>query len=428
MKTLRNIYFGLVTVALISSCAPKDAEFEIRQPTANFNKYIAVGNSLTAGYADGGLYLEGQRVAFPNLIAEQMQAVGGGAFTSPFFSEEQANGSGYIRLEGLENGRPVTSPVTDRLAIRGQNSLGRPLYTPYSGNIHNYGVPGMRLDLAFEPLFGNTELGNPFFERLLSESERGTLNYMSFTTRNDHTFFTFWLGNVDALGYAMNGAVATPGDPTKVLTEVATFTAAYNGFINALTAQQQKGVVATIPDVTAVPYFTTVTYAQLLVGAKAVNSQIQDLYIETKQGPRVATAEDLFFLTFPVAQMAQGLGVTPATPIHDHLVLDREEVKDVQERIGQFNRIIREVANAKDLAIVDVHAFFNKVKNGYAYNGIPISSAFISGNAFSLDGVHLTPIGNAIVANLFIDEINKKYNASIPKIDVSLYSGVKMPR
>jgi len=67
------------------------------------------------------------------------------------------------------------------------------------------------------------------------------------------------------------------------------------------------------------------------------------------------------------------------------------------------------------------------VKTGYNYNGIHISAAFITGNAFSLDGVHLTPMGNAIVANLFIDAINAKYNSKVPKVDISLYRGVKYP-
>lgn len=428
MKLLSYTCFSLIAAALAISCAPKETSFEVKTPTANFDKYIAVGNSLTAGYADNGLYLEGQRVAFPNLIAQQMQKVGGGAFFSPFFSEEQANGSGYISLEGIESGRPVTIPVTERLAVRGTNPLGNPLYTTYSGEINNFGVPGMRLDLSFDPRFGS-ELGNPFFERLLSEGERGTVSYMDFASREEHTFFTFWLGNNDVLGYATNGAVTD--NVTNVLMDLETFRQRYGVFIEALTESGQKGAVATIPDVTSVPFFTTVTYRQLLAGVRAVNDQIESIFIQTKQGPRPATDEDLFFLTFPTAQLGQGavpFGLHPSNPISDHLVLDRDEVHQVKAQIDGFNKTIREIAAAKGLALVDVHAFLDQVRKGYVYNGIPISSAYISGNAFSLDGVHLTPMGNAIVANLFIEQINSTYNASIPKVDVSLYPGVKMPR
>src|SRR5690606_33120681 len=109
-----------------------------------------------AGYADGGLYLEGQQVAFPNLIAEQLASVGGGEFTSPFFSSEQENGSGYLQLIALDQGNPVTEPVTDKLALRGQNDQGGPLYTKHLEPIQNLGVPGMRLDLAMVPGVGST--------------------------------------------------------------------------------------------------------------------------------------------------------------------------------------------------------------------------------------------------------------------------------
>lgn len=432
MKRLYNVYIGLIAIAVVTSCAPSNPEFEVRQSTANFSKYIAVGNSLSAGFADGGLYLEGQRVAFPNLIAEKMQTVGGGTFVSPFFSEDQANGSGYIRLEDLVDGRPVTANVTDRLAVRGLNPQGGPLYTRYTGaEIHNLGVPGMRLDMAFAEGVG-TQVGNPFFERLLPEDEPAATTYFGFTTNRSHTFFTFWLGNNDVLGYAMNGAVHA--GPTTALTEVATFTFLYNRYIDELTTGGQKGAVATIPDVTAIPYFTTVTYEQILAGVQAVNSQVQHIFIETKQGPRAATSDDLFFLTFPTAELGQPneggipFGLHPDNPIRDDLVLDSEEVQQVRTRVGQYNQVINQVASGKDLAVVNVYAFLNSVRNGLVYNGVPFSSAFISGNAFSLDGVHLTPMGNAVIANLFIEKINDRYNASIPKIDITQYSGVRMPR
>ena len=102
------------TILFAASCKP-----EIETPAgttagqANFGKYIAIGNSLTSGFADGGLYLEGLKVAYPNLIAAQMATVGGGAFTSPFFTDAQSNGSGYVSLTALVNGTPTLTPVLE---------------------------------------------------------------------------------------------------------------------------------------------------------------------------------------------------------------------------------------------------------------------------------------------------------------------------
>ena len=38
---------------------------------ADFTRYVAVGNSLTAGYSDGALYRSGQQNSYPAMLAEQ---------------------------------------------------------------------------------------------------------------------------------------------------------------------------------------------------------------------------------------------------------------------------------------------------------------------------------------------------------------------
>jgi len=51
----------------------------------------------------------------------------------------------------------------------------------------------------------------------------------------------------------------------------------------------------------------------------------------------------------------------------------------------------------------------------------------VAGGAFSLDGVHLTPLGNALLANSFIKAINSKYGSTIPQVDATRYKGVAFP-
>ena len=56
-----------------------------------------------------------------------------------------------------------------------------------------------------------------------------------------------------------------------------------------------------------------------------------------------------------------------------------------------------------------------------------MDTRFVSGGAFSLDGITLNPRGNALFANQFIEAMNKKYNAKIPFAAVSKYNGVIFP-
>ncbi|MGN8059416.1 SGNH/GDSL hydrolase family protein [Pedobacter sp. 22163] len=421
--------FVAAIILFAAACKP-----EIETPAgttagqANFSKYIAIGNSLTSGYADGGLYLEGQKVAYPNLIAAKMATLGGGAFTSPFFSEEHSNGSGYVSLTALVNGTPTLTPVVDKLAIRdAAKHLDK-----YNGEIQNLGIPGMRVDLAFAPAFS---AANPFFERLLTDAQVGNTTYFQYVQTKNHTFFSLWLGNNDVLGYALNGAVTVSTDPTTTLTDKVTFSSLYANFLNALTAGGQKGIVGTIPDVTAVPYFNTVTVAALLNAAKAINPAAAAIYIQTGTGAvRPATAEDLIRLPFQsegIFGKPNGSGIPyglhPLNPIENKWVLDKDEVIKVKDYVNSYNSSIKSLATSKGLAIADTYAYFNQVKTGINVQGVGINASFITGGAFSLDGIHLTPRGNAVIANVFIDAINAKYGSTVPNIDIAQYRGVKFP-
>jgi len=252
MKTFKQYsyrYLFFLGLLGLAACKPEINSFKPSKGTADFSRYISIGNSLTAGYADGGLYREGQLNSYPSIIAKQMLTVGGGAFTQPLFTTAQANGSGYLRLAGFNpDGTPITAPVTTNLALR--DSLSIPnfgkvaLYAKYSGDNNNYGVPGIKLlQLTYAP-YGNL---NGFFERLLpGNSPTNNTSYLDFIKAKPFTFFSNWLGNNDALGYATSGGA---GD---VLTDKNTFAYLYGVLIDSLTKKGAKGVVATIPNVTAV--------------------------------------------------------------------------------------------------------------------------------------------------------------------------------
>jgi lysophospholipase L1-like esterase len=121
-------------------------------------------------------------------------------------------------------------------------------------------------------------------------------------------------------------------------------------------------------------------------------------------------------------------GLTPYTPIDNQYVLDANEVTLTENAVTAFNTTIVSTANAKGLAVFDAYTFLKNIKsNGLVTNGISLNSNYISGGLFSLDGVHLTPRGYAIVANEFIKAINTKYGSNIPLADVAAYSGIKFP-
>lgn len=430
------IYNSILAVAILAmaSCKPEFKTVTPSKGTADFSRYIAVGNSLTAGYADGGLYLEGQQNSYPEMIAAQMKTVGGGSFTSPFFSAAQSNGSGYLSLTGFTaSGTPITTAVTTNLAIRGQINIppygNITLYTKYTGDLNNYGVPGIKLLQITSAGYGNL---NGYFERLLPASSPAVnTSYLDFVTASPFTFFSCWLGNNDILAYATAGGAS----PTDQPTDKGTFTALYNLAISTLTAKGAKGVVATIPNVLSTPYFTTVTLASLLKAVQVSAPTVTALYIQTGTGAvRAATSLDYFVLPLAAANLigvpngaGYPYGLHPLNPITSQYVLDRDEAETVADYTDSYNATIKSVAAAKGLAVMDAFSLLNEYSAGKAVNGVAVSGAYITGNLFSLDGIHLTPMGYAIVANAYIKAINAQYGSTIPIVDVTNYRGVKFP-
>ncbi|MBW4890938.1 G-D-S-L family lipolytic protein [Mucilaginibacter sp. HMF5004] len=436
MKNFKNYAYILLAAASIAACKPVITVPTPTTGSADFTRYISVGNSLTAGYADNGLYLSGQLNSYPSIIAAQMQTIGGPAsFNQPLFSTAQASGTGYLSIDKFNaDGTPhfVTIAAT---AVRGISTVtGGPLFTKYSGPLDNYGVPGIKLSDITNPLYGN---GNPYFERLLPGNGPFQTQYIDFITASSFTFFTNWLGNNDALGYATGGGGGYAG--AGVLTDKGNFSTLYTTLITRLTANGAKGACATIPDVTTIPFLTTVTYGAILAGVQKVAPQVTDIYINAADAtgavyaPRKATAADLFTLTFNSSgQLAKigtnGYGVSPLNPIETQYVLDANEVALVKDYVNSYNNTIKTASASKGLAVFDSFAFLTNIKtNGLLVNGISLNSNFVSGGIFSLDGVHLTPRGYAIVANQFISVINAQYGSNIPTVNVSAYAGVTFP-
>jgi hypothetical protein len=231
--------------------------------TANFSNYVAVGNSLTAGFMDNALYLEGQQNSYPLILSQQMALAGGGAFVQPLMPA----GDGFGGFQGtrpvgrarfvVTQSNPPTNPTVTFLDAS-TNPVTDPTWATFVSGanraaMNNFGVPGIALanfnDNATAMASTNSGAA-AFFQRFTIDA---TTPYITQAANRNATFFTFWLGNNDILGYATSGAL-TPSTPS------ATFGTIYGAAVNTMLAGSttRRGVVANIPDVTSIPFFNTV--------------------------------------------------------------------------------------------------------------------------------------------------------------------------
>ncbi|CAN5165326.1 SGNH/GDSL hydrolase family protein [soil metagenome] len=411
---------------------------------ADFTKYVAVGNSLTAGFSNGnatggGLYREGQLNSYPSILAGQFKTVGGGDFVQPLFTEAQAAGSGYSKLIKVPSLADPTSLITSiaqvaPAAVRGTNSAGKPLYTKFSGANQNLGVPGIRVADVLSAGYGSQQ-GNPYFERLLPDTDAGqATTYFQYVSDNltGATFFSCWLGNNDALGFATTGG-------TTPLTPSALFTTNFTAMMNKLTEGSRKGVVIGIPNITTAPLFSTLTIPLVLAQLNAIlkpTTPLTALVVQTTAGVRPTQAGDLLLLTSALDYANIGsttvgtkvgpFGLSATNPLPNQTVLDAGEVAALNASIADFNNTMKTQADAKGAAYVDPNTVLSQVTSasGLTQNGITYKGDFIQGGVFSLDGIHLTPAGYALMANEIIKGINTKYSSTIAPVNPANYRRV----
>lgn len=297
------IYLSVLAV-VFASCEPEfenEVSANYTSGDADFTSYVAVGNSLTAGYMDGTVSRVGQTYSFPNLLAQKFALVGGGEFTQPSYVDD-VNNLGGLMLGGMPiefftgDNEFKTRLVIDASQGRPENIVGTSTIDVSNineGPYNNMGVPGAKSFHLGVPNYGNIAgvaigASNPYFVRMASNPSATVL---SDAMAKNPTFFTNWIGANDVLSYATGGGALAddPLTPTvdesllptaaadhnstgntnpatygsNDITNSGVFASVYSSIINTLTSNGAKGVVATIPSVTSIPYFTTVPYAPL---------------------------------------------------------------------------------------------------------------------------------------------------------------------
>ncbi|ASV32644.1 SGNH/GDSL hydrolase family protein [Maribacter cobaltidurans] len=148
---------------------------------------------------------------------------------------------------------------------------------------------------------------------------------------------------------------------------------------------------------------------------------------------RQATDEDLFVLPSSNvigtvnmeaagALVGQGLSATLAgqfsvegisLPLADKWVLTPEEQTEIATATTAFNQIISASASQAGLALVDANGLLEQLANGGITSGdYTLTSNLVVGSAFSLDGVHPTARGYALLANEFMKAIDATYGSN----------------
>lgn len=407
---LRTLAALLAAVPFVAGCAVDDDV-----PTtpavggALFSRYVALGNSITAGYQSGGLNDSLQVRSYAYMLGQRADA----SFDAPL-----------IARPGCP--RPFLSPLGLAGRLGTSNSCVR-ISSPRI--INNVAVPGEKIgDLLNLP----TEPNLLSLHRLLI----GNRTQLEAMLAADPTFVSAWIGNNDALAPALGGVPAG-------MTPAALFAARADSVADVIDSADPMGalLVGVVNPVVTPLLQPGAFYYFAYVGALSQGQPSPfGRPVSADCAPGTPGAQNLVSLAI--------LGTAPTqVPViscaeNAPLVLSTAEQQVVAERVAAYNQAIQTAAaaNGRDWLYVNPNAVLvpflsdpSKIRKcqGFATltptstpqqigaaiaNTCPVltNPAIGFGSLFSFDGVHPSTEAHVVLANALAPLINAKYGTTLP--------------
>lgn len=403
----------IIVTALVSftnlSCSDENVLLvppELDTGTADFSKFIALGNSLTAGFQSGALLSRDSKYSFPNLIAQQVNAT----FVQPEIK--------YPGIGGYIDSTNTTLGVYELISRPGvptqQTAVGNPLSfvtnSAVAPNFNNLGIPGITsLDMTNAVNSTTTQryalTGEPniFVDIVLGNSGNSALSQ---ALSEIPTFVTLWIGINDVLGSALSGGTFPP-------TPVSEFETHFRAIAGALDSAGIDFVVGNIPDIRSIPYMTYILpYTQLSDGTIVPWEGVTD-----PENSLILLSAYEYLLN---GNSQPGSGVNIPTQYW----LNPEELTLIYDAVSGYNNVINSVAGELDFGVADINSILSiAATSGIQISGEILTTSYISGGIFSYDGIHPSSKGYGIIANKFISVINARHGSNIRLVDINSLPG-----
>jgi GDSL-like Lipase/Acylhydrolase len=323
-------------------------------PPPNF---VAVGDSLGEGVQSADADTATQPHGYLALFAQQM----GAAFPLPLIH----SGPLGVVESTFDRSRQNPGSLASNLAVSGATTTS------------------ILSDSAGQPISDETDL--------VEAPRTGT--QIQIAQQLQAPFMICWIGNNDVLGTALSfdhldGSQITP---------LPVFKANFQAIVSGLTGWNDKVLFANLPDVTQVGFL--------------MSPQDLKLFLGSSYG-----LPDGSYTTLPTMLLIR-IGLLPPSILRDpNWVLDPAEVQHIQNATAAFNKVIAEDAASVNMPVVDVHGLLNTFEQDPPMIGdIPLLLRY-NGGIFSLDGVHPSDTGYALVANAFIRKADSYWDMSIPPL------------
>lgn len=415
----RILRLGAVGAAAALAACADDPEVFQPTPTAGdglFDRYVAMGNSLTAGYQSSGINDSTQRESWAYLVATQSMDT---RFAIPALA-----------------GRGCAPPVTN---IQTQERVGGPGVTATTCDLragssvtevlNNVAVPGA---WSFDPFSESTAASNALTTFIL-----GGRTQVEAALAADPTFVSLWAGNNDVLEAAVSGVITPMAGVSRGATPVATFTTNLDNTLDALVAGAPRlagGVLLGAVNVTNAPV--------LFPAVALLNPQFKAGFEQYTGVPVTVlpncTPTSTTLLSFRIISAIRTFAANPAAPgahppviscekgqfpqsalVGEVFVLDAAEIATLAQTVAGYNAAIQAKADELGWAYFDPNPLLVTARQAGSITVVPnlASATTTFGPWMSLDGAHPRRPAHVAVANGVIAAINAEYGTTLPDVE-----------
>jgi len=380
---------------------------------AMFQRYVAMGNSITAGFQSGGINDSTQRRSYAVLV--------GGAMRGDRFY--------YPSLTNPGCPPPYTNVFTQtRIIGDGTTCFFRnPALPPY---ISNVAVPGAEaLDLL------QNGPGTGTNSNALTQLFLGGRTQIQAMVAAQPTFVSVWAGNNDVLGAATS---STNGGDSTLITPAATVQTEYTQIADAVEGTGADALLIGVANVTALPFFSQgATYWAIKNGLVPGASFPATFTVSNNCAP-IATGipgarGDSVLVPFPYGGALLGAASPPFNQARNLDCADTvaaivvpAELRKLVGAVLAYNAADSTIAAQRGWAWLNPNPALDSLRTiptqvapfpAFTTGGAPTPcSGSPFGLAFSCDGVHPSTATHVIIARHVILAINAKYGSAIPNI------------
>jgi hypothetical protein len=427
---MKRTFLALSVVALLGA-APAGAQ--------DLGNYVVLGDSMAAGFSHLGLMDCYQERAWPALVARE---AGVSDFESPLVSEPGL--PALQQLVGIELGTPlgdapILEPISDDPGLptnaflpRPYNNLAIPFSTTYDmvftvGDITN--LLAGNTDNVFHDLILRSPVvlgpdGLPVIDPDTGQPIPTPAIVQAIGL--DPSFVTVWIGTNDVLPAVLT---ATPIEGVT-MTPVDFFSLLYQQAVGALVTSTTADVVlVTIPDVTELPFATSVApfITHHLLGVVPLIGSNGPLDPTSRV---LASGAELIGMGYGLGALIPGAPPLPedfdlATGQPGY-VLRADETAAIKAQVAAVNQVVYDTADAFGLEVFDAGGVIDQATmgEGFTFGGFDITGEALLGGFFGYDFLHPQQLGHAILAAEFIEFLRDEFGSGITTLDMTefLYS------